>query len=65
MRYTAHRQNYYKDYRQKMASEKVDATEAIPKAVTEATRVAIKAMVVAATERPQNVGPKIGRPAMK
>ena len=49
-----------------MASEQVIVSEAITKAVAEATRVAIQAVAVAAAERPQSMaGPKIGRPAMK
>ena len=47
----------------KMAGEQVTVSEAIAKAVAEATRLAIQAMAVAAAERPQSVtGPKIGRP---
>ena len=51
----------------KMASEQTNANEAIAKAVaeTEATGVAIQAMAAATAERPQNAGPKIGRPVMK
>ena len=45
-----------------MASELANANEAIARAVAEATRVAIQTMAAAPTERPQNVGPKIGRP---
>ena len=49
-----------------MASEHVIVSEAITKAVAEATRAAIQAMAVAAAERPQSTaGPKIGRPSMK
>ena len=43
-----------------MASEQTNANEAIAKA----TRVAIQAMVAAATERPQSMGPKKGGPAI-
>ena len=32
---------------------------------TKATGVAIQAMAATTTERPQNAGPKIGRPVMK
>ena len=50
----------------RIASEQVIVSEAIAKAVAEATRLAIQAMAVAAAERPQSMaGPKIGRPAMK
>ena len=38
-----------------MASEQSIANEAIAKAVAEATRAAIQAMAVAATERPQRM----------
>ena len=49
-----------------MASEQVIVSEAIAKAVGEATIVAIQAKVVAIAERPQSMaGPKIGIPAMK
>ena len=49
-----------------MASEQAIANEAIPKAVTEATKAAIQAMAAAVAERPQSIaGPKLGRPAMK
>ena len=48
-----------------MASEQANTNEAIAKAVAEATRLAIQVMATATTERPQNVWPKIGRPAMK
>ena len=43
-----------------MASKQVIASEAIAKAVAEATRAAIQAMAVALAERPQSMeGPKI------
>ena len=49
-----------------MASEQAIANEAIAKAVVEATKAAIQAMVAVATEIPQSTaGPKIGGPAMK
>ena len=48
-----------------MASEQANTNQAIAKAVGEATRVAIQAMAVATTERPQTVGPKIDGPKMK
>ena len=49
-----------------MASEQVILSEAIAKAVSEATRVAIQAMAAAAAQRPQSTAePKNGRPAMK
>ena len=49
-----------------MASKPVIASDAIAKAVAEATRMAIQAMAVAMAEKPQSVaGPKIGRSAMK
>ena len=49
-----------------MASEQVIVSEAITKAVAEATRLAIQAMAVAAAVRPQSVaGPRVGGPAMK
>ena len=49
-----------------MASEQVTVSEAITKAVAQATRAAIQAMAVTAAERPQSTAePKIGGPAMK
>ena len=49
-----------------MASEQAITNEAIAKAVAEATRAAMQAMVAAVAERSQNmVGPKIGTPVMK
>ena len=48
-----------------MASEQANINKAIAKAVAEATRAAIQTMATAATESPQSVGPKIGRPVMK
>ena len=49
-----------------MASEQAIASEAIAKAVAEATRAAIQAMAAAVAERPQSAaGPKLGGPAMK
>ena len=49
-----------------MKSEQVKVSKAIAKVVVEATRVAIQAIAVAATERPQSAaGPRIGGPAMK
>ena len=49
-----------------MASEQVIVSEAITKAVAEATRVDMQAMAAATTERPQSMaGLKIGGPAMK
>ena len=49
-----------------MASEQIIVSEAITKAVEEATRVAIQAMAEATAARPQSMaGLKIGRPAMK
>ena len=49
-----------------MASEQAILNEPIAKIVADATRVAIQAMVVAATERPQSTaGPMKGRPNMK
>ena len=48
-----------------MVSDQANANEAIAKAVAEATRAAIQAMAVVATEKLQNAGPKIGRPVMK
>ena len=48
-----------------MASEQANTNEAIPKIVEEATRVTIQAIAAATTERPKNVGTKIGRPATK
>ena len=54
-----------KRIQKKMAGEQATANEAIAKAVAEATRVAIHAMVAAAADIPQSmVGPKIGGPAM-
>ena len=49
-----------------MAREPTHTREAIAKAVAEATRVAIQAMVATTTERIQcTVEPKLGGPAMK
>ena len=49
-----------------MASEQITLRETIAKAVAEATRVAIQAMVATVAERPQSTaGPKVGGPAMK
>ena len=49
-----------------MVSEQVIVSEAIAKAVVEATRAATQGMAVAAAEAPQSTaGPKIGRPAMR
>ena len=49
-----------------MASEQIIVSEAIAKAVAEATRTAIQAMAAATLERTQSMaGPKICRPAMK
>ena len=49
-----------------MASEQAITIEAITKAVAEAARVAIQAMVAADAERPPSVaGPKIGGSVMK
>ena len=48
-----------------MATEQI-MSKVIAKAVAEAKRVAIQAMVEASAEWPQAMaGPKIGRPAMK
>ena len=47
-----------------MESEQANANEAVAR--TEATTgAAIQAMTVATLERPQNVGPKMGGPAVK
>ena len=49
-----------------MASEQVIVSEAIAKAVAEATRAAIQVMAVVTTEKPQSAaGPRIGRLAIK
>ena len=49
-----------------MTSEQITVSETIDKAVAEATRAAIQAMVATAAEIPQSMTrPKIGRPAMK
>ena len=49
-----------------MANEQITMSEAIAKAVAEATGVAIQAMVARVAERLQSMaGPKIGRSAMK
>ena len=56
----------YKRSQKTMASEQAIANEAIAKAVVEATKAPVKAMVAATAERPQSVaGPKIGGPAIK
>ena len=48
-----------------MASEQTNTNEVIPQAAAEATRAAVQAIAVAGAERPQNVGPRLGRPVMK
>ena len=48
-----------------MATEQVNANEAITQAVAKATRVAIQVMAATGAKRTQNVGSKLGRPIMK
>ena len=48
-----------------MASEGTNANESIAKAVAEATRAGIQAIAAAVMERAQDMGPRLGRPAMK
>ena len=48
-----------------MASEQTSASEAIDKAVAEATIPAIQTMAVARAERAKIVGPRLGGPMMK
>ena len=46
-----------------MATEQTNANEAKVQVVAEATRVAIQA--TARAQKPQNTGPKLGRPIIK